>query len=139
MDTLLVLFILAIKSSYSRNLEVEATDGEFDTVQFFFGGGDSWRIKTYAMDQDVHVWNIGNVEDLVALARANTQKHYGDVLAQAYILRSDCGVEGIHAELANRGLDAHLEMSSAGFVFWAPEGTSYRSKSRPGSGFRRSP
>ena len=37
MDTVLVVFILTIKSSYSRNLEAEATDGEFDTVQFYFG------------------------------------------------------------------------------------------------------
>src|ERR1044071_3666270 len=81
MDTILVLFTLAIRSSYSRNLEVDATESEFDTVQFFCSGGDSWRIKTYAMDEDVHAWNIGKVEDLVALARTNTEKHYGDVLA----------------------------------------------------------
>jgi hypothetical protein len=131
METVLVLFMLSIKSSYSRNLEVGATESEFDTVQFFCSGGDSWRIKTYAMDEDVHAWNIGQVEDLVALARTNTEKHYGDVLAQAYILRCDSGLEGIRAELTNRGLDAHLETSNAGFAFWAPEGTSYRSKSRP--------
>jgi len=131
MDTVLVLFILTIKSSYSRNLEVGATGHEFDTVQFFCNGGDSWRIKTYAMDEDVHAWNIGKVADLAALARTNTEKHYGDVLAEAYVLRSDSGLEGICAELAKRDLDAHLEASGAGFAFWAPEGTSYRSKSRP--------
>jgi hypothetical protein len=131
MDTVLVVFSLTIKSSYSRNIEAEATDDEFDTVQFFFGGGDAWRIKTYAMDHDVHVWNIGRVEDLVELARTNTQTHYGDVLAEAYILKSDAGVDGIRTELANRGLDVHLEVSSSGFVFWVPAGTSYGSKSRP--------
>ena len=126
-----VIFFLAVKSSYSRNVEVEATETEFDTVQFFCGGGDCWRVKTFAIDQDVHVWNIGKVEDLVALARANTEKHYGDVLTEGYILKSDSGLDGIRSELIDRGLDDHLEISKEGFAFWAPNGTSYKTKSQP--------
>ena len=90
-----------------------------------------WRIKTYAMDRDVHAWNIGKVDDLVALARANTERHYGDVLTEGYILKSESGLDGIRTELAERGLDPHLEVATAGVAFWAPEGTTYRSKSRP--------
>jgi hypothetical protein len=131
METILVVFTLAVKSSYARNVEVDAAGDEFDTVQFYFGGVESWRIKTYAMDQDVHAWNIGKVEDLVALARANTEKHYGDVLAERYILRSESGLDGIRLQLTDRGLDDHLELSNAGFVFWTPKGTTYRTKSRP--------
>jgi hypothetical protein len=131
METVLVVFFLAVKSSYAQNLEVDASDEEFDTVQFYYGGVDCWRIKTYAVDHDVHAWNIGKAADLVTLARANTQKHYGDVLTEGYILKSDSGLDGIRHELAERGLDSHLEVSSAGFVFWAPEGSSYRSKSTP--------
>jgi hypothetical protein len=131
METILVVFNLAVKSSYSRNVEVNASAEEFDTVQFFYDGDDCWRIKTYAMDQDVHAWNIGKVDDLVALARANTERHYGDVLTEGYILKSESGLDGIRTELVERGLDPHLEIATAGFVFWAPEGTAYRSKSRP--------
>jgi hypothetical protein len=131
METVLVVFRLAIKSSYAQNVELDASAEEFDTVQFYYGGVDCWRIKTFAVDQDVHVWNIGKVEDLVAMARTNTEKHYGDVLSEGYILKSDSGLEGIRAELADRGLDAHLEVAKAGFAFWTPEGTNYRNKSRP--------
>jgi hypothetical protein len=131
MKTVHAIFFLAVKSSYSRNLEVEASDNEFDTVQFHSCGGDCWRIKTYAMDQDVHAWNIGKVDDLMALARTNTEKHYGDVLTEGYILESDSGLDGIRFELVDRGLDNHLEISDKGFAFWAPEGTAYRTKSRP--------
>jgi hypothetical protein len=131
METVLVVFRLAVKSSYAQNVEHDASDDEFDTVQFYYGGADCWRIKTFAMDQDVHAWNIGKVEDLVAMARTNTEKHYGDVLSEGYILKSDSGLDGIRLELADRGLDTHLEVAKAGFAFWTPEGTTYRSKSRP--------
>jgi hypothetical protein len=131
METVLVVFRLAVKSSYAQNVELDASDEEFDTVQFYCGGGDCWRIKTFAVDQDVHVWNIGKVEDLVAMARTNTEKHYGDVLSEGYILKSNSGLDGIRLELTDRGLDAHLEEAKAGFAFWTPEGTTYRSKSRP--------
>ena len=126
-----VIFFLAVRSSYTRNEEVDSTESEFDTVQFHFNGGDCWRIKTFAMDQDVHAWNIGKVQDLVGLARANTEKHYGDVLTEGYILKSESGLEGIRLELTDRGLDNHLEVSDVGFAFWTPAGTTYRTKSRP--------
>ena len=133
MNATLVIFFLTVQSSYSANVESAATADVFDTVQFY--GSDAagaWRIKTYAIDQDVHVWSIGkNIEDIVALARSNTEKHYGDVLGEGYILKSTTGVEGLREELAARGLSTHLEISEAGFVFWAPEGTHYRSKSKP--------
>ena len=52
----LVIFFLTVKSSYSADTEEPATDEAFDTIQFFESGTGGWRIKTYAMDQDVHVW-----------------------------------------------------------------------------------
>jgi hypothetical protein len=132
MKTTLVIFFLTVQSSYARNTEEAATDEVFDTVQFFESESGGWRIKTYATDQDVHVWSLGaQVEDIVSLARSNTDKHYGDVLLEGYILRSEAGIDGLRNELAARGLSTHLEISDSGFVFWAPEGTRYRSKSKP--------
>ena len=132
MNARLVIFFLTVQSSYSSNMEEPATDDAFDTVQFFESDTASWRIKTYAMDQDVHVWALGNnVEDIVSLARSNTEKHYGDVLSEGYILESASGIDGLCRELADRGLSTHLEISDAGFVFWAPEGTRYSTKSKP--------
>ena len=133
MNATLVIFFLTVQSSYSADAESAATDDIFDTVQFYESeAAGAWRIKTYATDQDVHVWSIGkNIEDIVALARSNTEKHYGDVLGEGYILKSTTGLEGLRNELASRGLSTHLEVSDAGFLFWTPEGTHYRSKSRP--------
>jgi hypothetical protein len=133
MNATLVIFFLTVQSSYSANVESPATGDTFDTVQFYQSeSSGAWRIKTYAADQDVHVWSIGKtVGDIVTLARSNTEKHYGDVLGEAYVLDSTTGVEGLRKELVARGLSAHLEISDSGIVFWAPEGTQYRTKSKP--------
>ncbi len=132
MKTVLVIFFLSVQSSYSENSEVAATAEAFDTVQFYAANGASWRIKTYARDQDVHIWSLGqNVTDLVALARTNTEKHYGDVLREGYVIETDEGLDGVRRELRKRGLTSSLEMPSSGAVFWVPEGTHYRTKSAP--------
>ena len=127
-----MIFFLTVQSSYAADTQEPATDQVFDTVQFFEAESGGWRIKTFATDQDVHVWSIGqNVDDIVALARSNTEKHYGDVLRKELILRSESGIEGLRQELRSRGLSTQLEVSESGFVFWAPEGSRYRTKSKP--------
>ena len=132
MNTTLVIFFLSVQSSYAANTEDPATENAFDTVQFYGGASGCWRIKTYATDEDVHAWFLGpTVEDLVSLARSNTEKHYGDVLTEGYIIETVRGIEGIRSELVDRGLAANLEVSDLGFLFWAPEGTHYRTKSQP--------
>lgn len=132
MKTILVIFFLSVRSSYSGNSELPATDDAFDTVQFYASEGGNWRVKTYAQDEDVHIWSLGpNVADIVSLARANTEKHYGDVLTEGYVIETDGGLEGVRRELEKRGLDANLELSPSGAVFWAPAGTRYRTKSTP--------
>jgi hypothetical protein len=132
MKTVLIIFFLSVQSSYSSNTEVSATPTSFDTVQFYAANGSAWRIKTYAQDEDVNIWSIGsNVNDIVTLAKENTMKHYGDVLAERYVIETNGGLEGVRRELSRRGLDVHLELAPSGAVFWSPVGTRYRSKSVP--------
>lgn len=132
MTTILVIFILSIQSSYATNSEVAATQKAFDTVQFYASSESAWRIKTYAQDQDVHIFSINsNASDILQLAKENTSKHYGDVLIEEYVIQTNEGLDGLRKELSRRGLDVNLEISSFGAVFWAPSGTSYRSKSTP--------
>ena len=57
MNSTLVIFFLSVQSSYTSNTEAPATEGAFDTVQFYGGESGCWRIKTYATDQDVHAWS----------------------------------------------------------------------------------
>ena len=83
----LLLAILRIKSSYSRNIELrlEETDGVPDTVQWWFDNNGCYRIRTYALDHDIHVWDIGHSpKATLELARTNNSKHYADVIAAQY-------------------------------------------------------
>jgi hypothetical protein len=131
--TQLILFQLAIQSSYLNNTEAPATDEVFDTIQFFAADGKAWRIKTYATDEDVHIWELGAdaIEDLVELAVGNTESNYGDVLEAGYVMSSDTGLDGLRAELDARELPVNLKETPFGAVFWTPPGTQYRTRSRP--------
>jgi hypothetical protein len=127
----LVLFLLSIRSSYVNDEESEATDELFDTIQFVQNEKGTWRIKTFADDEDVHLWSIESPDDLIELAVENTNKHYGDVIDEAFIIETDGGIEGLRKELKKHGLSTHLEISPKGPLFWAPPGTSYSPKSSP--------
>jgi hypothetical protein len=127
----LILFLLSIRSSYLNDEESEATDELFDTIQFVQTDKGTWRIKTFADDEDVHLWSIETSDDIVELAIENTNKHYGDVIEEAFIIETDGGIEGLRKELAKQGLSNHLEISPKGPLFWAPPGTSYSPKSSP--------
>lgn len=133
MRVVLVIFFLSIRSSYLRDEEQDATDESFDTVQFVWTeGGGAWRIRTYAVDEDVHTWSMQIApDDLIALARQNTEKHYGDVLTEGYIIDTPDGVDDVRRELRARGLTDHLEIGSSGVMFWTPEGSTYRTRSTP--------
>jgi hypothetical protein len=132
MKTILIIFVLTVQSSYVNDSEVVATTQEFDTIQFLATHDGTWRIKTFATDQDVHVWSIDvKPSDIIDLAKANTNKHYGDVLSKTYVLETSSGIEGIRTELKKLGLEDNLEVAPSGFFFWTPKGTSYRTKSEP--------
>ena len=132
MRVVLVIFFRSIRSSYLRNEEHEASEDVFDTIQFVGSEQGAWRVRTFADDQDVHTWSMGVApDDLVALARQNTEKHYGDVLAEGYVVDSAEGIEGVRRELLERGLSDHLEIALNGLLFWTPEGSNYRTQSKP--------
>lgn len=130
--TILIIYFLKTRSSYATQAKEPAREREFDTVQFFSTGGRCWRIRTYALDDDVHLWSMGaDPEDLAMLADKSTRERYAGDVGECYVLQSEDGLDAIKAELERRGLGAQLNVSPAGPVFWTPEGTTYRTKSTP--------
>ena len=130
----LVIAVLTVASSYLRNTEEQAGDVP-DTVQWWIDEAASWRIKTFALDHDIHVYAIGPDEsgDLREVAIANTRKHYGDVIASQHVLEFPqlLDPESTRTVLADAGLGSDLEVAPAGFAFWNPDGARYHSQSRP--------
>src|SRR4051812_9427979 len=85
----LILAILTVESSYLQEVEHPAKTVP-DTVQFWFAPDSQWRIKTFAIDHDIHVHRIGatNTTDRLTteFAENNIQKAYGDVTAAVLVL-----------------------------------------------------
>ena len=134
MEITLLIFLLSIEISYAANTEATA-QGPVDTVQWAFRDHEVWRVRTFAVDEDVHVFNLDrkdkSLDELIEVARRNTLKHYGDVIAKEVMLNSSEGVEGLLDELERMGLDSHLEEGSSGVLFWTPSGSRYSTKSKP--------
>ncbi len=132
----LVLAVLSIKSSYSREIET-ALDGANDipdTLQWWFGEGGCWRIRTYAMDHDIHAYKIANsLQTTLELARKNNQDHYGDIIQTQHVFHFvDCTNEAeVEAEFGRIGLLPRLEIDADRFAYWAPDGGEYSTKSTP--------
>jgi hypothetical protein len=93
MQGTLVLTILSIRSSYLREMEEPLGDMLFpaDTIQWWIAPRGSWRIRTYAVDHDIHVYSVGNADNLRELALENARKHYGDVIQSQHVFElADC-------------------------------------------------
>jgi hypothetical protein len=131
----LVVAELSVASSYARNTEVTIIGtAPPDTVQWWLDTSGCWRIKTFALDHDIHVYSLGK-QDLASFrpyTLENTEKHYGDVISRLLVLEfPSLEPESTGAVLRKVGLGASLEVAPAGFAFWNPDGGRYRSQTRP--------
>jgi hypothetical protein len=135
MQSVLVVYVLSIQSSYAEDSEGPADEETFDTVQFFIGSEAAWRIRTFSMDEDVHVYSLGPATpDTLDTVRTSTEKTYGDIIAAQHIFSSDDGIAGLKQELAESDLGETIKESTRhGFIFWVPEGSDYRTRSTPES------
>ena len=132
----LLLAILSVKSSYSREVEeqLESDEDVPDTLQWWISANGSWRIKTYALDHDIHTHSIGGDRpDLLEVAKANNAKHYGDVIREQYVLElEDCTNQSeVQRSFAAIDLEPRLEVAPGRFAFWKPDDAKYRSQSTP--------
>jgi hypothetical protein len=134
MRGILLLAVLSIKSSYSREIEA-ALDGANDipdTLQWWFGKGGCWRIRTYAMDHDIHAYKIGNsLQTTLELAKKSNQDPYGDIIQAQHVLHFvNCTNEGeLEAEFGRLSLLPRIEIDSSRFAFWKPDNAEYSTKS----------
>ena len=135
MSCTLLIGLLTIQSSYIENVEHHAPQkAEADTVQFWIRTDKFWRIKTFALDHDVHInhWS-GFSGDAIKLAKKNIETHFGDVLAHTYQFEfSECGVtDEVIQAFERAGLAPNFEAKLSNPIFWNPGTYSYRSISTP--------
>lgn len=131
----LYVFTLSVESSYEKNFERPARE-KFDTVQWWIGSHGAWRIKTFAVDADIHPYRIDTdqpKEALRQMAVENTKKHYGDVIRKMVVIEVPVGAtsEAIAALLKKEGLSERFAWADAGYLLWLPDGSMYSSKTKP--------
>jgi hypothetical protein len=131
----LLLAILTTKSSYIREIEEPVNEPSDlpDTLQWWITPDATWRIRTYALDHDIHTYEIGDLADAVRVAQANNEKNYGDVIASQFRFDfADCTDKSeTDAALLSAGLEPRLEIAAGRFAFWKPDDAKYRSQSAP--------
>jgi hypothetical protein len=136
MQGTLLLAILTVRSSYAGNTELPLTSDVDvpDTLQWWVAETGTWRIRTYAIDHNIHTHQVdGKPDDLLALARQNNRKHYGDVLKAEYSIKfADCHDQvEVRGEFERVGIDPRLEVAAGQFAFWKPDDARYSTKSEP--------
>ena len=128
----LIIFILTVASSYKTNTEYEAVE-HFDVLEWWVVDDAAYRIKTYVVDQDIHINKLAHSdpESIIDLSYGNTRKHYGDIIKSEYRLDFD-GTEtlkDIEKKLSDVGLNGTIDFDE--FLFWNPDGLEYRTITTP--------
>lgn len=135
MQDRLLIFKLKIKSSYLQNKELPS-DTDFDTLQFYAHGDTVWRIKTYAVDSDIHIHQINprgkSLQETLIFLTESTKAHYGDVMDQEYEMKlaGPDDMDTASAFLKKHTLSGKLE-SHEDYALWNPNGAIYTTQSRP--------
>lgn len=133
---ILVIGLLTVQSSYQRDVE-EPREAIPDTVQFWYSPDSDWRIKTFAIDHDIHVHEIrkkgADQKYGVEQAKANTERNYGDVLDRLLVIEiaDPTDSDAVTRILRSHGLPGSLEVGKSGVAFYNPDGGRYHSQSRP--------
>lgn len=130
-EFILVLALLTTESSYKSEVERPATKVE-DTIQFWFGSEGPWRIRTYAIDHDIHIYSISPSFD-EASAKAHVAKHYAEIVKKQYVIRfkNTTDAKAITKTLREAGLQGTLEVDPSGFAFYNPDNGTYKTQSEP--------
>lgn len=136
MRGILLLAVLTAKSSYSREIEIplESADDVPDTLQWWLSERDYWRIRTYALDHDIHTYQIAGSRqstlEALEMAEKNNRKNYGDIIGSQYEIHFvDCkNAAEVDAEFQRIGLAPRIEVAEH-FAFWKPDDAPYWTKS----------
>ena len=135
MQGTLVLTILTVQSSYLREVEepLGVSAGLPDTIQWWVAPMGSWRIRTYAIDHDIHTHSLGTADNLVELALENVQRHYGDVIQSQHIIElANClNTDETSRAFQAAGLKPYVEIAAGRFAFWKPDDGHYHTQSQP--------
>lgn len=132
----MVVAVLTVQGSYANGTEVPAV-GIPDTVQFWLAPDGAWRIRTFAMDHDIHLFSLGGAAHADSwttdFALEQITKHYAEVTAiHAVLPFVDPNDESeVQRVLTSHGLTGSLEVSTDRVAFYNPDRGEYSTQTEP--------
>ena len=125
----LYIYECSVRSSYIKNNELPATDLDFDTVQWWLSASGSWRVRTFDIDNDIHVHHIPRPMTLNEIDIL-MKKRYSDVLVGRFDFNSISLND--NEIIVSKMKSGTLEVAPNGlFAFWNHDGRRYLSQSNP--------
>ena len=130
---IILIFILSTQSSYTHDGEYPSNGKNFDTIQWWLSSEDSFRISTFALTNDIHIYEIKKAMD-PQFAIENTKKHYGDIIVKSFQinLSSPDDEQYVSKEITKimgRGAIERIKHLKMGF--WNYDGRKYTTKTEP--------
>jgi hypothetical protein len=127
----LIVAVLSVRTSFKDKREEPAKNLPPDTVQWWLAPDASWRIKTFALDHDIHIYRLdgGDATEFIA----NTKRNYGPIIRSLHTIElPDFNDPAVVAQAFHEaGLRNNLEISARGFAFWNPDKARYHTQSEP--------
>jgi hypothetical protein len=128
----LIVAILDVRSSHLEGRREPAERKTPDTVQWWVGPDLTWKIRTFAIDHDLHLHNVrgGDADYFMG----HTQREFDGLIRGIYKLDFvDYTDEAARKKvLREAGLRPDLEIADEhGFAFWNPDRGTYKTKSYP--------
>ena len=121
--------------SYANNVERVVTEDDDvpDTVQWWVpSAGPIWRIRTCALDHDIHPHRIEKVDAGLAFARSTTRKHYSEVLRSEHEVAVDSIADVMtYRAFEAASLDGHYKYIDDNYVLWTPDAAPYLTQTTP--------
>jgi hypothetical protein len=130
MKGVLLVTVLSVSSSNARNEEVDVEDHPPDTIQWWIGEDEAWRIRTFGLDHDIHVYLVPDFTR--EAAEVNTRKHFWDIISrQAEVPIAHARDRSLVASSLKAAGLAPTYYANQRFVFWRPDDAEYSSQTRP--------
>lgn len=131
----LYVIVLTVRGSYARDFEVpiEYPDEVPDTLQWWIEEASFWRIRTFALDHDLHLYaGTPGGPYVLDFARSNTHKRYRDVIrSENEVQVEDASPDGLIRAFQREDIVPRYEISGNGYIYWKPDDADYFTRSAP--------
>lgn len=136
METTIILAPLLTKGSYKeqRDIPLDNLEDNFDTIQWFINDEIVLRIRTFALDYDIHIYKLRKPSlDFVEFAIQDNHKTYGDIIHKqhAHILDGLPTIDKGNSLLRWIDLPGKFLPLFESYIYWSPNGEDYHTQSNP--------